>query len=77
MTGPVSESQKPVLRVVRGTPDDVELAALTAALAAVAANSAPADDQPARPAAWAEVSPRLRRPLQPGPGAWQASALPR
>jgi hypothetical protein len=67
----VTEPGRPLLRVVRGTPTDEELAALVAVLA-----SRPA------PAPAAEAAPRLwRTPLRaalpaPGPGAWHASGLP-
>ncbi|WP_028851163.1 acyl-CoA carboxylase subunit epsilon [Thermocrispum municipale] len=72
----MSEEKKPFLRIVRGTPDDEELAALTAALAAVAAG-AQQKDEPKPRSAWADPEPRLRQPLRPGPGAWQASARSR
>lgn len=67
MTGP----ERPLLRVVRGTPTAEELAALVAVLAA---RPAPAPVAPAAPRLW-------RTPLRaalpgPGPGAWRASALP-
>lgn len=75
------EPQRPVLRVVRGNPDDVEIAALTAALASV---PAAAPEEPARRplSLWADRAARLRPaagglPLPPGPNAWRASALPR
>ena len=77
------EPQRPVLRVVRGNPDDDEVAALTAALASVAAASA-AQAEPRRAplSLWADRSARLRPaagglPLPPGPNAWRASGLPR
>ncbi|MBO0877231.1 MAG: acyl-CoA carboxylase subunit epsilon [Pseudonocardia sp.] len=73
------EQRRALFRVVRGEPDDAELAALTAVLAAAA--SAP----PARAGAeddrgrnfWTDREAALRRPLYPGPGAWRASTLPR
>ena len=71
---PVSE-ERPLLRVVRGTPSDEELAALTAVLAATASHG-PADTPP-RGSAWAAPAARLRTSLRPGHGAWRASALPR
>ncbi|HLV54613.1 MULTISPECIES: acyl-CoA carboxylase subunit epsilon [Actinomycetes] len=78
MTGEKSsakdDEKRPFLRVVRGTPDDEELAALTAALVAVSAATAQQKDKPAARSAWADVEPRLRQPLRPGPGAWRASA---
>ncbi|QTR06296.1 acyl-CoA carboxylase subunit epsilon, partial [Saccharothrix algeriensis] len=44
---------EPFLEVVRGAPDDVELAALTAVVAALAAAGAPAGQRPRR-SAWAD-----------------------
>jgi hypothetical protein len=75
--------QRPVLRIVRGDPDDVEIAALTAALSGLAAAKAAVEEPPQRrpmslwgdPAA-AVRHPAGRRPLRPGPHAWRASALP-
>ncbi|MGZ4469782.1 MAG: acyl-CoA carboxylase epsilon subunit [Nocardioidaceae bacterium] len=75
--GPVStaaEAPRPLLRVVRGEPSAEELAALVAVVAARAAASGPRP--PARVSAWTDRSRRVRRPLRPGPGAWQASAWP-
>ncbi|TNC20675.1 acyl-CoA carboxylase subunit epsilon [Amycolatopsis alkalitolerans] len=69
-------SEKPLLRIVRGTPDDEELAALTAVIAAVAA----APDEPSRDeprSRWADRAALLRRPPRPGEGAWRASGFPR
>lgn len=69
-------TDRPVLRVVRGQPDDAELAAVLAVTAA-----RPAVDSEERPAAtrsrWADRASLLRYPNQPGPGAWRASAFPR
>ena len=75
-------SDRPALRIVRGTPDDAEIAALTTALAGVAAAStAPASEGPRELSEWASRSSGLRRTgvqgaLRPGPHAWRASALP-
>lgn len=69
--------QRPLLRVVRGNPDDAELAALTTVVAGMAsAGSAEPTQQPRR-TLWADPAHRLRTPVRPGPGAWRASALPR
>ncbi len=68
-------SAAPHLRVVRGNPDDVELAALAAAVVGLASAGEPAADEP-RPSAWSDKSRQVRRPLPHGPGAWRASALP-
>jgi hypothetical protein len=63
------EERRALFRVVRGTPSDAELAALTVVLAAAA---------PPRPASvWAAPAARMRRPLQPGPSAWRISAWAR
>ncbi|HVK20434.1 MAG TPA: acyl-CoA carboxylase subunit epsilon [Actinokineospora sp.] len=64
----------PMLRVVRGTPDDVELAALTAVVAAAA--NATTDETAADNSAWSSRTSAVRRQLDHGPGAWRASALP-
>ncbi|MGQ0465608.1 MAG: acyl-CoA carboxylase epsilon subunit [Sporichthyaceae bacterium] len=64
---------RPVLRIVRGTPDEYELAALLAVVAARAGASAPAAP-PKVPSAWTDRSRLVRRHLYPGPGAWRASA---
>jgi hypothetical protein len=67
---------RPFLRVVRGNPDDAELAALTAVVAAAAsATAGPAKPSPR--SLWADRATLLRRPLHPGDGAWRASGLPR
>ncbi|GIG36356.1 acyl-CoA carboxylase epsilon subunit [Cellulomonas pakistanensis] len=67
----------PHVQVVRGTPDDVELAALVAGLVAA---SAPADDDgvedAAPPAAWsdrARVLPGSGSTWRTGPDAWRSS----
>ncbi|UJP41264.1 acyl-CoA carboxylase subunit epsilon [Cellulomonas palmilytica] len=60
-------SEDAQLHVVRGAPDDVELAALVAGIMA-AATAAPAD-QPATPrAAWADRRRQLRPAPAPAPG---------
>ncbi|ASO22559.1 Ser/Thr protein kinase RdoA (MazF antagonist) [Actinoalloteichus hoggarensis] len=66
---------RPVLRIIRGEPDDVELAALTAVLASLPAAAPPVTDpEPAR-SGWADRAASLRRPLFPGPDAWRRSGL--
>ena len=67
----MTETPRPLLSVVRGTPSPEELAAVVAVLAA-RGGSAAAAPAPA-PRLWR--SP-LRPPLGlPGPGAWRASGL--
>ena len=71
----MSDETRPFLRIVRGNPDDEEVAALTAVIAALA--SAPAEPAtPRRTSAWADRARLLRMPPYPGDGAWRASALP-
>ncbi|MCP2249980.1 acyl-CoA carboxylase subunit epsilon [Lentzea aerocolonigenes] len=72
MTAP---QERPLLRVVKGDPDDHQLAALTAVIAGLAA-AVPVEDKPAQRSEWANPARRVRRPLQHGPGAWRASGLP-
>ncbi|KOX21900.1 acetyl-CoA carboxylase [Saccharothrix sp. NRRL B-16348] len=68
-------SAAPHLRVVRGNPDDVELAAVTAVVVGLASAGVPTGDEPRR-SAWSDKSRQVRRPLPHGPGAWRSSALP-
>jgi hypothetical protein len=70
------ERRPPLLRIVRGNPDDAELAALTVVIAVVA--SVPAErPTPPRRSWWSDKAIAVRQPLHPGEGAWRASALPR
>ncbi|HWS58664.1 MAG TPA: acyl-CoA carboxylase epsilon subunit, partial [Actinotalea sp.] len=75
----------PDVRVVRGAPDDDELAALVAGLAAGSAGHDPAhtathDGSATTLAAarrrWMDAAQHLADPLRPGPDAWRWSALP-
>jgi hypothetical protein len=71
----MSDEKRPYLRIVRGNPDDEELAALAAVVAAAA--SAPAGPPKRNHRShWADHARLLRQPLHPGPGAWRASAFP-
>ena len=72
---PTPEERRALFRVVRGTPTDAELAALTVVL--LAAASTPADAPPPEPSAWNDRAARMRRPLPVGPGAWRMSVGPR
>ncbi len=65
----------PLLRVVRGTPDPVELAALVAVVAAASATDSVATTDPAASSRWAAHEHLLRAPLPRG--GWRASSLPR
>jgi len=64
----------PLVRVVRGAPDDVEVAALAVVLAALAASPPPDPMRP--PSRWVDRPAHLRRPLRVGPDAWRTSAWP-
>jgi hypothetical protein len=72
----MTENDRPLLRVVRGNPDDAELAALTAVVAVASTTSAP-PSKPPRRSWWADKATTVRQPLHHGEGAWRASALPR
>ena len=61
------EERRALFRVVRGTPTDAELAALTVVLAAAALSPEPAR-RPARRRRGPTPAARMRRPLQAGPG---------
>jgi hypothetical protein len=66
-----------VLRVVRGTPSEEELAAVVVVLAALRATDAGPARRPGGTDRWSDPAARMRAPLHPGPGAWRASAWPR
>ena len=72
----MSEPSKPALQLIRGDATDEEIAALLAVLAARSGGDA---ERPARrtTSTWTDRSALTRRPVRPGPGAWQASAWPR
>jgi hypothetical protein len=66
-----------VLRVVRGDATPEEVAALVAVLAATGGGGGTADAGDPSPSRWTDRTASVRAPLQPGPGAWRASAWPR
>ncbi|HEY3260605.1 MAG TPA: acyl-CoA carboxylase subunit epsilon [Pseudonocardiaceae bacterium] len=70
--------ERPLLRVVRGTPSEAELAALTSVVLAAAARAG-SDELPTMPrrSAWADRSALMREALHPRPGAWRASGMTR
>ncbi len=74
---PTPEERRALFRVVRGTPDDEELVALTAVVAAAAASTGSGDAPSRAPDLWSHPAALLRAPLHAGPGAWRASGLPR
>ncbi|MCE7006010.1 acyl-CoA carboxylase subunit epsilon [Kibdelosporangium philippinense] len=70
-----AEEQRPLLRIVRGTPDDIELAALTAVVASLPGSPSAEPSEP--PSGWSDRARLLGAPLRHGPGAWRASGFPR
>lgn len=69
-----ANSERPLLRVVKGDATPEEVAALVAVFAALRTEQPPAR----RPApAWAAHHRKVRRTLPHGPGGWRTSALPR
>lgn len=64
------------VRVIRGQPDDAEIAALTAVLTGIAAQSTAPTGENVPLSVWADRAMLLRRLPAPGPGTWRASALP-
>ncbi|QFU93288.1 acyl-CoA carboxylase subunit epsilon [Amycolatopsis sp. YIM 10] len=63
---------EPLVRVVRGEPDDFELAAVTVVLAALLAAEPAAPVVPAPRSGWADRSHSLGFPAQHAPGAWNS-----
>lgn len=73
-----AKPDRPLLRVVRGTPDEAELAALTAVVAGLAVGAAEQNaPEPRARSGWADRASLVRRPVTHGPGAWRAAGLPR
>ncbi|HEX7186818.1 MAG TPA: acyl-CoA carboxylase subunit epsilon [Actinomycetes bacterium] len=70
----MSDEQRPLLRVVRGEPTAVELAALVTVVAARAAEGA--RTAPSRRTAWNDPARLVRAAVRPGLGGWRASARP-
>ena len=69
-------TEQPILRVVRGNPDDVEVAAITAVISAIAGGDEPASEA-APQSLWHNPSFTLRQPLSAGRGGWTASTRKR
>jgi hypothetical protein len=68
----MSESERPVLRVVRGEPTAEELAVLTAVVTAASGAAAAPDRSPQR-GRWNDPFDQHRRPWQIGAGGWRAA----
>ena len=69
-----SETDRPVLRILRGDATPEEVAALVAVIASMSGGTAPAKPQPR--STWADPARRMRTTLPHGPGAWRASGMP-
>lgn len=67
------ERERPLLRVVRGEPDDVELAAVAAVVVGIASAPGETATTEPNPSRWADRAALVRRPLPTGPGAWRAA----
>ncbi|MFE3202636.1 acyl-CoA carboxylase subunit epsilon [Embleya sp. NPDC055664] len=65
-----------MIKVVRGEPTPEELAVIVTVVAAKASGGGAPAPAPAAPSQWNDPARLVRRPLRPGPGAWQASAWP-
>ena len=66
--------QQPHLRIVRGNPDAVDIAAVVAALTAL---RAPSGTPAIQRSLWSSRARNTRPAARPGPGAWRASMMPR
>ncbi len=75
-TEPADGDRNVLLRVVRGEPDDTELAALTAVVAGLASAARNASTTPPRRSRWADPASRLGLPARPARDGWRASAYP-
>jgi hypothetical protein len=66
-------SERPLLRVVSGSPSPEELAALLAVVT-VRSGGGAAPAERVRRGNWSAPSAQHRRPLLPGPNGWRAAA---
>ncbi|UFU07508.1 acyl-CoA carboxylase subunit epsilon [Ruania halotolerans] len=74
----LGEIPSDLVRVVKGDPDEAELAALVAGIVAARAAAAHDDvDDGAHSALWTDRAHQLGQASRPGRGAWRWSALPR
>ena len=68
-----SGSTDPVLNVVSGNPNDEELAVVISLLSRLPHTEVV---QPNPPSHWSNRAAMMRPRINPGPGAWRASAFP-
>ena len=71
----MSDAKAPLLSVVKGNPNEEELAAIIAVVAA--RTGATATPPPSNFSLWARRSRLIRPAMRPGPGAWRGSTYPR
>ena len=71
MSDRTTDTERPLLRVVRGEPTPDELAALVAVVT-MRRQKQDATDEPM--SLWCDRTPLLRRPIHAGPDAWRAAA---
>lgn len=62
-----------LVRVVRGEPDEIELAALVAGIIAAAGSLAPIEPDAVEQPPWTDHARRLGAPTLPGPQTWRWS----
>lgn len=67
-------TEEPMLSVLRGQPDDAEVAALVAVVSAIAATASAAAEDARAP--WSNRRALVRPTLAHGRGAWRASGMP-
>ena len=69
----MTDAAVPYLRVVKGDPDEAELAALLVALRARSGGGGDAPPEEHARGGWGDREARLRLAVHPAPGAWRAS----
>ncbi len=72
----MSDESTPVLRILTPDATDEEVAALVAVLAALDSAAGP-PPRARRTPSWNAPARLVRRPVNPGPGGWRSSGLPR
>ncbi|WP_159619924.1 acyl-CoA carboxylase subunit epsilon [Ruania rhizosphaerae] len=75
----IGEIPSDLVRVIKGDPDEAELAALVAGIVAARAAAAAHEeiDDGAHTSLWSDRAHQLGHPARPGRGSWRWSALPR
>ena len=68
------ERQRPVLKLVRGSATDEEIAALVTVLASL--GGGPGRPAKPKPAEWSDHHRKVRVSLPHGPGGWRSSGMP-